>query len=196
MKYVAALLAFFAVGTARAAEPQTKPRALEVDLFAGASWRLYPGLDSGGVTSSTNVGAAFAGSLALRSRYFIHPFVDVAFLPIQSAIRDVDLSPLGTAVGDTSRRAWGVTAGPGFDVWRVRLRAGIGFYNLSVHSSVRDSNSKTSDFNLGYSLAAAAFVWRGRGFQLGLEGRYAPITTANMGVFAFGVSGSWDAHTW
>jgi hypothetical protein len=168
-------------------------KAYELDAFLGWGGRIYPGQDPAEASSDSG-GISFALSVAYRSAHFVHPFLDVWFLPVYSNGRNVDLGPEygGVAHVDGSMTALALSFGPGFDVWRARLRAGFAFYNLGVTTEVLGDSSSSSSWHFGYFLAASGMVWRNKLFQVGLELRFAPVRTAAMGTLAAGITGSWD----
>jgi hypothetical protein len=194
---------------AHAPEPQAQPpasapgqepepveeratKAYELDAFAGWGGRLYPGHDPAEASSDSG-GVSFALSLAYRSAHFVHPFLDVWFLPVYSNGRNVDLgSDGGVAHVDGSMTSMAISFGPGFEVWRARLRAGFAFYNVGVTTEVLGDSASSSSWHFGYFLAASGMVWRNKLFQVGLELRFAPVRTAPMGTLAAGITGSWD----
>jgi hypothetical protein len=172
--------------------------AFEVDGFAGYGGRLYPGQDPAGATSSALGGPSFALSVAYRSPHFTHPFIDLWFLPVHANGHVVDLGPShgGVVQVDGSIHTLALSMGPGFDVWRARLRAGFAFYNLSVKTTLQGASASSASWHFGYFLSAAGMLLQSKGFQLGLEVRYAPIRTAGVGVLAVGFTGSWDFVRW
>ena len=168
-------------------------KAYELDAFLGWGGRIYPGHDPAEASSDSG-GVSFALSAAYRSAHFVHPFLDVWFLPVYSNGRNVDLGPEygGAAHVEGSMTALAISAGPGFDVWRARLRAGFALYNLGITTEVRGDSSSSSSWHFGYFLAASGMVWRNKLFQVGLELRFAPVRTAPIGTLAAGITGSWD----
>jgi hypothetical protein len=203
--FVAPLSMLAAPGVSRAQDTTAHPQeehepaeeratqAFELDAFAGWGGRLYPAQDPAEASSASG-GVSFALSAAYRSSHFVHPFLDVWFLPVHSNGRNVDLGPEygGVAHVDGSMTSLAISTGPGFDVWRTRLRAGFAFYNLGVTTEVRGESASSSSWHFGYFLSASGMVYRDKLFQVGLELRFAPVRTAPMGTLAVGITGSWD----
>lgn len=178
-------------------------RAFELDVFAGFSGRLYPSESEPGIVASRNGGFGGAVSFAYRAPFFVHPFLDVGWSSISSSDRVVDLGAQGgVAVASRSLSTWTFMIGPGMEVWQLRLRAGLGVYDLLVRTDLLGVTSRSSAIQFGYLVSLAWIGLRAPPFQLGAEARLSFVTgvalvgSTNIGLFAVGLTGAWDFVTW
>src|SRR5207302_4374026 len=104
-----------------------------------------------------------------------------------------DLGPYGgAAVVTSSLYACGVLAGPAIDVWRLRIKAGIGAYDTIVHASVLHQAIAPSELDLGYVFALSGWALTvptgTRVFEVGLELRVGLVTEAALNYASFGAT--------
>ncbi len=192
---LAALAIVLAAGSASAAEK--KPNAIELAAFGGYGWMLPIHVDRSHQLSAWNGGGALAGTILYRSRYFVSPFVDAGYFPLYRSRDAVDLgSAGGAAVSVSSLAAWGFAAGVAADVWRLRLRAGLAFYDLFVHSRVLGSDIHPSELDGGYMFAIGGYIVRSERLQVGAEVRAGFIVEADTTFIALGSTVSGKAITW
>ena len=188
-----------AASTQAAAAPRrTTPHAWELDVFLGYGQLAYPSQDSATVTSSVG-GPGFALSVAYRGHHFTHPFVDLSYVPILNSSQLVSVPVGGTVSSVTANNnsyALGFILGPGWDIDWFRLRAGIGFYDVVVHTTVNGATNSPSSLSLGFLASASAMVWRPEPFALGIEGRLVALQVPTMGIsqlmWELGLTGRWD----
>jgi hypothetical protein len=107
-----------------------------------------------------------------------------------------EAAPVTTAFASNSSWAWGLAFGPGFDLDRFRLRAGIGLYDVSVRTNVSGQENTSSGIHLGFLAAASAMVWRPEPFALGVEARLVALQAPTAGIYQsmwqLGITGRWD----
>lgn len=199
MSRAALAAVFLLAGEARAADRH----AFELDLLAGYSGRLYPADADPGTTSIVNGGFGGAASVAYHASFFVHPFLDFSWLSIGCSDRTVDLGAYGgVSTAARSLSAWSLMIGPGMDVWQLRFRAGLGIYELLLHTRLLGVTASSSELQFGYLLSAAWLAWRGPPFQVGVEARFGFVTGiallsgANLGVFLVGATATWDFVSW
>jgi len=199
-------LFFFLIGialTSAAGAQEPAPSggegAWELDTFIGYGRLAYPTTDMADV-SSANGGPGFALTAAYRGAHFTHPFVDLAYVPVLSTSKQVNVflpggSP-GTVQANNLSYAIGFVLGPGWDLDWFRFRTGVGFYDLVVRTTVNGVTNTPSSLNLGFLVTASALVWRARAFAVGIEGRLAALQVPANGIsqtmWEAGVTGRWD----
>lgn len=187
---LALLLSLAAPGTA-SAEPAK--RALEIDSFGGLLKRN--GLTVADDTSTRNGGAALTLGVHYRTRYFLAPFLEGAYYSLAASDRVLDL---GAGPVLVLNRSWacGFVGGVALDVWRVRLRAGLGAYDLfvrTVTTGASAARSTVSELDFGYLAGASVYpIVRDR-FRLGIEARVGLIVEAQVGFVAAGLTLGGDA---
>jgi hypothetical protein len=192
----AALLVVTAATTTAHADPRS---AWEADLFAGYGQLAFPGVDTTNVSWS-NGGPAAALSAAFRGPHFTHPFVDLSYIPILSSGRDVSTTTQGGAVESafvrSSSWAWGLALGPGWDVDWLRIRVGVGLYDIFVKTELDGRSDTATQLSLGFLAGLGAMVWRAEPFAVGIEARLVahqhPIAGIYQSMWSIGVSGRWD----
>lgn len=170
----------------------------ELDAYGGYGRMAFPSTDLA-AQNWANGGPAFALSAAYRGHHFTHPFIDVAYVPMIWSSRNVYLpeSATGTATtADNASWALGIMLGPGFDIDWLRLRGGIGIYDVSVRTSVLDRTNTSSKLSIGFLASASMFVWRASAFALGVEARVAALEAPTAGIYqaswSVGLTGRWD----
>ena len=200
-----ATILLFALAASARADPQPSEadreaaaarHHFEVDVFGGYGQLAWPGFDSSTARWS-NGGAAFAVSGAYRGPHFTHPFLDLAYVPFVSSGQDVYRADTGASIYTTaSTHAFAATFGPGFDVSRFRLRAGVGVYIVTTSTTAEGTSSSASSAHLGYLLSAAALVWDREPFAAGVEARLFALNSPGQGIYqtswAVGLTGRWD----
>ncbi|MCK6532216.1 MAG: hypothetical protein L6Q84_04515 [Polyangiaceae bacterium] len=195
MRCVAALLVPLALAPPASAEPAKK--ALEVGAFGGHSWMLRVHTENEERTWQRNGGEAFAAYAAYRSPYFLAPFVDVGYFPLFASQETREVGPpFGTLGSTNSLVTWSFMAGPAFDVWRLRFRAGMGAYYLRVRSTVLGQTVTPSELDGGYLFAVSGWFLRQARVRVGAEARLGLIVEADTPLFALGATLGGDALTW
>jgi hypothetical protein len=187
-------------GVAEAAGPsRVEPREVwELDCFLGYGQLAFPSPDP--TLSSSIGGPGFAVTVAYRGPHFTHPFLDLSYVPILSSSGQVNVFAPGgstsTVTADSSSYALGLILGPGWDIDWFRFRAGLGFYDVVVHTTVNGVTNSPSSIQFGFLATASAMVWRPEPFAVGLEARLValqlPATGISQSMWQLGVTGRWD----
>jgi hypothetical protein len=185
--------------TAQAAPVLAEPREVwELDAFLGYGQLAFPATDP--TLTSAIGGPGFALSVAYRGPHFTHPFFDLSYVPILSGSRQVNVVAPGgstsTVSADSSSYAIGFILGPGWDIDWFRVRAGLGLYDVVVHTTVNSATNSPSSLQLGFLATATAMVWRPEPFALGIEARLVALQLPTMGIsqsmWELGITGRWD----
>lgn len=189
---VASLLALASSAWHPRARADVPPRALEIDVFGGVTKR--GGLSVQDDLSTRNGGGAAALGVLYRSRYFLSPFLDFAYYPLSASERVVDL---GRGPELVTNRAWtfGFTGGAALDLWRVRLLAGLGAYDLRVSTWSSGERSTVSELDFGYVVGASAFPLVRDRLRVGVEARAGLIVEAQTALASVGLTIGGDAVT-
>jgi len=184
------VLATLVPATSFGAEPPK--RALEVDAFGGI-------LRRGNLTvpddvSTRNGGLALALAVHYRSRYFLSPFLEAAYYSLAASDRVVDLG-LGSGRSYVLNSSWafGFTGGAALDIWRVRLRVGVGAYDLFVRTVTLGARSTVSELDFGYVASASVYPLVRDRFRVGFEARVGLVVEAQTGFIALGATLGGDA---
>jgi hypothetical protein len=86
--------------------------------------------------------------------------------------------------------------GAGVDIWRLRLRAGLGIYRLRVQSEVLGITIVPTELDYGYSLSAAGFLYDSGRLRIGVDAHLFLIAEAETASVAFGLTLAGDAVSW
>jgi len=187
---IAGLLALSLLAPASSLGAEPAKRALEVDAFGGLLRRSA--LTVPDETSTRNGGAALALGVVYRTRYFLAPFLEAAYYSLAASDRVVDLGSGPTLVLNRSW-AFGFMGGAAFDIWRVRLRAGLGAYDFFVRTVTPGARSTVSELDFGYVASAAVYPLVRDRFRVGIEARVGLIVEAQTGFLSFGATLGGDA---
>lgn len=189
--------ATFALGAPSAAEAGDPPAryALEVGAFGGYDVLLKGSSSPASEIWSRGGGGALAGSLSFRTPY-VTPFVDVGYYPLYASQARVDLgSRIGTVVSTGTLTTIGVLGGLGVDLWRLRLRVGIGLHDLHVRSTVLGQTISPRESDMGYLVGLRGTLLRGSRLEIGAEARAGFILEADTIVASLGLTLGGDALT-
>ena len=197
-RWVAALsagaFAALAPTIASAEEPRAR-YALEVDAFGGYDLMVQGRSTQAREIWSKNGGGAIAASLSFRTPW-VSPFVDVGYYPLYASQSRVDLGPsIGSVRSTGSLAAIGVLGGLGAEWWRLRLRLGIGLYDVDVRATVLGRTIAPRELDGGYLVALRGVVVRSRRVEVGLEARGGFVVEADTSFVSFGVTIAGDAVT-
>lgn len=190
MRSIAGLFALALLGPASALGAEPAKRAVEVDAFGGLIKRN--GLEVSDETSTRNGGVALALGVHYRSGYFVAPFVEAAYYSLAASDRVVDLGSGPTLV---LNRSWtfGFMGGVALDVWRIRLRAGLGAYDLFVRTVTPGARSTVSELDFGYLAGATVYPLVRDRFRVGVEARVGLVVEAQTGFLSLGATLGGDA---
>jgi hypothetical protein len=176
------------------AETPAPRHVIEVGV-AGLYERMTTSVANGaGTISSQRGGNGLALSVTYRSPFFLSPFLDVAYYPLYASARAVDLGTLGgraTATGSLAAVAF--MAGPALDVFRFRLRAGVGTHDVIVRSTVLGQTTHAAESDMGYLLALDGYLLQTERLRIGLELRAAFIIEADVTTVGIGITMAGDA---
>ena len=187
---LAAVAALAALAPASALGAEPAKRALELDVFGGLLKRN--GLSVSDDRSTRNGGAALAFAAHYRSGYFLAPFLEAAYYSLAASDRVLDLGSGPTLVLNRSW-AFGFTGGVALDVWRVRLRAGLGAYDLFVRTVTPGARSTVSELDFGYLAGASVYPLVRDRWRVGIEARVGLVVEAQIGFLSLGATLGGDA---
>jgi|GEM_PF-4630645 len=175
-----------------------QPYALEVNLFTGYNRLYLPTPAHRGEVSQRDGGVALGIGAAVRSKYFLSPFLDLNYHFLLRSTDQVDLGPAlgGVTTANNFLSTVGIVGGVALDVWRIRVRGGVALDFVLVHSSMNGAILNSTERDMGYFLGLAGYVWRSKRFKVGIEARTTLILNANIGFVSLGITANGDAFTW
>jgi hypothetical protein len=178
---------------ARADEARlSSPRhVLETSASIGLAHTLFPAHVDNALSTRPN-GATLAVDVTYRTPYFLAPFLDLQFVPLYAADTRAVFATGPTRALD-SAMAFGVVAGPSLDFGPLRARAGLGGYDLIVHSTVLGQTVHAAEFDFGYAFSLGGVLVRRGRFRMGVEARLVLIVDASFTAASIGTTIGYDA---
>jgi hypothetical protein len=147
-------------------------------------------------TNFRRVGVYGEFGAAYRSHYFIDPFLSVGYASLASG--DTKLAAGEWGAGGTLHQSldtWLISPGITSDIWRFRLRLGIGV------ALIRQRDTFQSDKNTGKQTATAGQLGLGFNcyktdrFRLDIDARYVKAAGADVSFGLFGITARGDLLT-
>jgi len=172
------------------------PSSLEVFALVGPTVTQGEPAYAAATTSFRRVGIYSELGIAYRSSYFLDPFISIGYGALASAdteLPDGEWGPAGKLHQNLG--IWFISPGITSDIWRFRLRLGLG---LGI---VKQGDSFHSDKNTATQLAFAAQVGLGfncyetRRFRLDVDARYVKAQGADVSFGLLGVTARGDLIT-
>lgn len=190
---LSALCSTIAIG----AHAQESPRsAIEAGGFVGYGRMLAPSVDHDREQWSRSGGAQVSAMVLYRSPHFLSPYLEVGYAQLYASRESVDTPDLGTLESDNSLSALSLVGGPALDLWRFRIRGGVGLYRVHVHSTVLGVTIDPAEYDLGWFASAGGHVYRSPHLRLGFELRSLLISEASTVCVGLGLTGTGDVLSW
>ncbi len=183
-------------GSASDSSTSAAPSSLEVSALVGMSVTQGEPAYTAATTSFRRVGVYSELGVGYRSSYFIDPFISVGYGALASAdtkLPDGEWGSAGTLHQNLG--VWFISPGITSDIWRFRLRLGIGI------AIVKESNTFHSDKNTATQKPLAAQLGLGfncyetHRFRLDFDLRYVKAQGADVSFGLFGVTARGDLLT-
>ena len=185
------------------AAPAPEPASLE--LFGSLSLSIAHGEPANpGLTNSfRRVGACGDVGVAYRSKYFLDPFVSVGYgslasgdttLPDSDTL--VDGQPVYTA-GTLHQHLgmWLISPGVTTDLWRFRLRFGIGLGIVKESNRFHGEGNTATQLPLAWQAGLGFNCYQVSHFRLDAEARFIQAKGADVTFWTIGVTGRGDLVT-
>jgi hypothetical protein len=172
------------------------PSSLEVSALVGMSVTQGNPAYEAATTSFRRVGVYSELGVGYRSSYFIDPFISVGYGALASAdtrMPDGEWGAAGTLHQNLG--IWFISPGITSDIWRFRLRLGIG---LAI---VKEGNTFHSDKNTATQTPFAGQVglgfncYKSHRFRLDVDARYVKAQGADVSFGLLGVTARGDLIT-
>jgi hypothetical protein len=171
-----------------AAEASSIPPSLEVAAYVSPSLTFGEPAFPERTSSFSRVGYFGELGIAYRSNYFVDPFFAVAYASLASGDTSVPPGPTG-AGGVLEQHLTTVIVAPGItaDIWRIRLRYGLGIAWLTQDfklNGIENSSTQTPlahQFGLGFNLLDV------ERFRLDVEARAIGIPGADIAFMTLGI---------
>ena len=185
------------------AAPAREPASLE--LFGSLSLSIAQGepANPGWTNSFRRVGAYGEAGVAYRSKYFLDPFVSVGYGSLASG--DTTLPDSDTLInGEPAYTAgtvhqhlgmWLISPGVTADIWRFRLRFGIGLGIVKESNRFHGEGNTATQLPLAWQTGLAFNCYQVPRFRLDAEARFVQAKGADVTFWTIGVTGRGDLVT-
>ena len=186
-----------------AAAPAPQPSSLE--LFGSIAPTVVQGdpADPRLTNSFRRVGVYAEAGVAFRSKYFLDPFFSVGYATLASG--DTTLPDSDTIVnGQPAYTAgtvhqhlgmWLLSPGVTSDIWRFRLRFGIGIAIVKQSFSFHGEDTSTDQKPLAWHVGLGYKFYERPRFRLDVEARLIQAKGADVAVWALALTGRGDVVT-
>jgi len=155
--------------------------------------------------SFRRVGAYGEGGVAYRSKYFLDPFISVGYATLatgDTTLPDSELIRPETGepwyAGGTVHQhlgTWLISPGVTADIWRFRLRFGIGLAIVKESNRFHGENNTATQLPLAWQVGVAYNFYQVPRFRLDGDVRFIQAKGADVGFWTFGVTARGDAIT-
>ena len=185
------------------AEPAREPASLE--LFGSLALSVVDGEPANpGLTNSfRRVGAYGEGGVAYRSKYFVDPFISVGYATLASGdttLPDSDTLLDGQPVysGGTLHQhlgLWLISPGVTTDIWRFRLRFGIGVAVVKQSYRFHGDNTVGTQLPVAWQAGLGFNFYQVPRFRLDGEARFVQAKGADVTFWTLGLTARGDVIT-
>jgi len=134
--------------------------------------------------------------VAFRSKYFLDPFFSVGYVTLASGTTEIPDSQWGP--GGTLHQhlgMWVVSPGITADIWRFRLRVGIGLAVIVESNRFQGDNNSATQKPLVSQAGVGFNFYDTPRFRLDGEARYVTAKGGDVTFWALGVTARGDAIT-
>ncbi|MEI9935729.1 MAG: hypothetical protein WDO69_00760 [Pseudomonadota bacterium] len=179
------------------AAPAPEPSSLE--LFGTLALSITDGEPANpGLTNSfRRVGAYGEAGVAYRSKYFLDPFASVGYGTLASGDTtlpdDPDYGPGGTLHQHLGM--WLISPGVTTEIWRIRLRLGIGLGIVKESNRFQGQNNTATQLPLAWQAGLGFNFYKVPRFRLDAEARFIQAKGADVTFWALGITGRGDLIT-
>ncbi len=178
------------------AAPVPEPASLE--LFGTLAPTVVQGEPANpGLTNSfRRVGVYGEAGVAYRSKYFLDPFISVGYATLASGDTTLPDSKYGS--GGTLHQhlgVWLLSPGVTSDIWRFRLRFGIGLAVVKQSFRFQGENNTATQLPLAFEAGLGFNFYKLPRFRLDAEARFVQAKGADVTFWTLGVTGRGDLIT-
>ncbi|HEX2669585.1 MAG TPA: hypothetical protein VHM25_01875 [Polyangiaceae bacterium] len=182
--------------TLPARPPAAEPSSLE--LFGTLAPTVTQGEPANPqlTNSFRRVGFYGEAGVAYRSKYFLDPFVSVGYGTLASGDTTLPDSKYGS--GGTLHQhlgTWLLSPGVTTDIWRFRLRFGIGIAVVKQSFRFQGENNTATQLPLVWEAGLGFNFYKVPRFRLDAEARFVEAKGADVSFWMLGITGRGDVAT-
>jgi hypothetical protein len=181
---------------AEPAAPTHEPASLE--LFGSLAPTIVHGEPANPrlTNSFRRVGIYAEAGVAYRSKYFLDPFISAGYATLASGETTLPDGEYGT--GGTVHQhlgVWLLSPGVTTDLWRFRLRFGIGLAIVKQSFRFQSENSTSTQLPFAFEAGLGYNFYKLPRFRLDAEARFVQAKGADVTFWTLGVTGRGDLIT-
>ena len=176
-------------GPGSSAAPPTEGSSLEISGSMGPSIVFgEPANPAYTQSSLRRVGVFGEAAVAYRSSYFLDPFISVGYAALASGKSELPSGPWGAGgTLDQQLNAWVISPGITIDIWRIRLRYGLGLALITQSFSYLGQEHSSTQKPLVHQGGLGFNVLDTAGFRLDAETRLVTAPGADVTFMTFDV---------
>jgi len=183
-------------GSAPSSSDGGTPSSLEVSALVGMSVTQGEPAYVAATSSFRRVGVYSELGVGYRSSYFIDPFISVGYGALASAntqLPDGEWGAAGTLHQNLG--IWFISPGITSDIWRFRLRLGIGLAIVKQSDTFHSDKNTASQTPLAGQVGLGFNCYESHRFRLDFDARYIKAQGADISFGLFGVTARGDLLT-
>lgn len=172
---------------------RSTPSSLEGFAFVGPSLAQGEPANDYATTSFRRVGIYGEAGVAFRSSYFLDPFLSVGYGTLASADTNLaagEWGPAGTVHQHLG--VWFISPGITTEIWRIRLRLGLGIALVKESSTYAGDQHTTTQTPLAGQVGLGFNCYSTNRFRLDVDARYVKAQGADVSFGLLGVTARGD----
>ena len=175
-----------------------RPSTSSLEVFALVGPTLAQGgpANNAATTSFRRVGVYSEFGVAYRSSYFIDPFISAGYGALASA--DTELGAGEWGAGGTLHQTlgmWFISPGVTSDIWRFRLRLGLGLGIVKQRDSFHSEKNTATQLPLAAQIGLGFNCYETHRFRLDVDARYVKAQGADVSFGMLGITARGDLIT-
>jgi len=179
-----------------ASAPEAEPPSLE--LFGTIAPTVVQGEPANPqlTNSFRRVGFYAEGGVAYRSKYFLDPFLSFGYATLASGDTTLPDSKYGS--GGTLHQhlgTWVLSPGVTSDIWRFRLRFGIGIAVVKQSFTFQGDNNTATQLPLVWEAGLGFNFYKVPRFRMDAEARFVEAKGADVSFWMLALTGRGDVAT-
>jgi len=169
------------------------PSALELSASLGPSVVFGEPANPAYTQSFDRVGVLAAFAVAYRSTYFLDPSLDVGYAALAEGESLLPDGPWGEGgLVEQQLATWVISPGVSTELWRFRVRLGIGLAVVSQTNTFRGDENSSTQLPISSQLVLGFKVLDNNLIRLDAEGRMVVIQGAAVNFASLGLSARFD----
>lgn len=180
---------------APAAPVAATPEPASLELFGSIAPSIAHGEPANPALTNSfrRVGVYLEAGVAYRSKYFLDPFISAGYATLASGdttLPDGEYGPGGTLHQHLG--VWLLSPGVTTDLWRIRLRVGIGLAIVKQSFRFHGESNTSTQLPFAFEAGLGYNFYRLPRFRLDAEARFVQAKGADVTFWTLGLTGRGD----